>query len=279
LKAATGEAAILSDGSVIETKTLVSTVPASTHPLIEALALPKTKNGRVEVDATLAVKGHDNIWALGDGTAAQHATRQAQTLAGNILAKLRGGVTQPFAFEGLGKMGSLGHRSAVAEILGVPISGFAAWFLWRTIYLAKLPGWGRRLKVAVSWTLDLFLPPELVQLKLDTSAGVVQEHFEPGQEVFRQGDVGDRVYIILSGSVEIVRDQRRVAVLGRGEFFGETALLLQARRNATVRCIEAMDVLAMPKREFGILSASLPELRRSFEQKSQERSAAGAPAQ
>jgi NADH dehydrogenase len=283
LKAATGEAAILSDGTVIETKTLVSTVPASPHPVIEGLALPKNKSGRVEVDAMLAVQGIDNVWALGDcavvpapggGFApptAQHATRQAATAAGNVVAKLRGGVLKPFAFAGLGKMGSLGHQSAVAEIVGVPISGFFAWFLWRTIYLMKIPGWGRRLKIAVSWTLDLILPPELVQLKLASSVGVTQEHFEPGQEVFHQGDVGDRIYIVLSGKVEIVRDDRLVATLGRGEFFGETALLQQAQRNATVRCLEPADLLALPKREFSVLSANLPELRRSFEAKSEER--------
>jgi NADH dehydrogenase len=290
LKAATGEAAILADGTVIETKTLVSTVPASPHPLVEALTLPKSKGGRIEVEATLAVKGRENVWALGDcavvpapngGVApptAQHATRQAQTTAENIVAKLRGGAPKPCAFTGLGKMGSLGHRSAVAEIFGIPISGFPAWFLWRTIYLMKIPGWGRRVKVAASWTLDLFLPPELAALKLASSVGVTQEHFEPGQEVFHQGDVGNRVYIILSGRVEILRDGHRVATLSRGEFFGETALLRQAARNATVRCVEPMDLLALPKREFGVLSANLPELRRSFESKSQERSHEGAAA-
>ncbi len=283
LKAATGEAAILADGTVIETKTLVSTVPASPHPLIEALALPKTKAGRIEVDAMLAVKGLENVWALGDcavvpapagGFApptAQHATRQAATLAGNLVAKLRGEPMKPFSFTGLGKMGSLGHQSAVAEIFGIPVSGFIAWFLWRTIYLMKIPGWGRRVKVAASWTLDLFLPPELVQLKLGSSVGVTQEHFEPGQEVFHQGDVGDRIYIVLAGKVEIVRDGRAIATLGRGEFFGETALLLKTQRNATVRCVEPLDLLALPKREFTVLSANLPELRKSFESKSRER--------
>ena len=287
LQAATGEAAILADGTIVPTKTLVSTVPASPHPLIEALPIPKTKNGRIEVDEMLAVKGHDNVWALGDcavvpapggGLApptAQHATRQARTAAENILARLRGGPLKPFAFTGLGKMGSLGHQSAVAELFGIPISGFPAWFLWRTIYLMKIPGWGRRIKVAASWTLDLFLPPELVQMKLDNSVGVTQEHFEPGQEVFHQGDVGDRIYIILNGKVEVVRDEQRVATLGRGDFFGETALLQQGQRNATVRCLEPMDVLALPKREFSVLSANLPELRRSFEAKSQERGPSG----
>jgi NADH dehydrogenase len=286
LQAATGEAAILGDGTVIDTKTLVSTVPASPHPLLEALRLPKTKNGRIEVEATLGVKGSDHLWALGDcavvpappgegsGFApptAQHATRQAKTLAENVVARLRGGTLKPFAFKGLGKMGSLGHRSAVAEVFGVPISGFLAWFLWRTIYLMKVPGWGRRIKIAASWTLDLFLPAELVQLKLGGSVGVTQEHFEPGQEIFHQGDVGDRVYIILSGRADVLRDERRIATLGRGEYFGEMALLQQATRNATVRCTEPMDVLALPKREFSVLSANLPELKRSFETKSHER--------
>jgi NADH dehydrogenase len=283
LKAATGEAAILGDGTALDTKTLVSTVPASPHPLVEALALPKTKNGRIDVEATLSVKGSDHLWALGDcamvpapdgGFApptAQHATRQASAVAANIVARMRGGVLKPFAFTGLGKMGSLGHQSAVAEVFGVPISGFLAWFLWRTIYLMKVPGWGRRLKVAASWTLDLFLPPEIVQLNLGSSVGVTQEHFEPGQEIFHQGDIGDRVYIVLCGKADVLRDDRRLATLERGDYFGEMALLNQAMRNATVRCTEPMDVLALPKREFTVLSANLPELRRSFETKSRER--------
>jgi NADH dehydrogenase len=229
------------------------------------------------------VKGSDHLWALGDcavvpapegGFApptAQHATRQAKTAAENIVARLRGGSLKPFAFKGLGKMGSLGHRSAVAEVFGVPISGFLAWFLWRTIYLMKVPGWGRRIKIAASWTLDLFLPAELVQLKLGSSVGVTQEHFEPGQEIFHEGDVGDRVYIVLNGKADVLRDERKIATLARGDYFGEMALLHQATRNATVRCAEPMDVLALPKREFSVLSANLPELRRSFETKSQER--------
>jgi NADH dehydrogenase len=283
LQAATGEAAILGDGTVIETHTLVSTVPSSSHPLIEALSIPKARNGRIEVEATLAVKGSDHLWALGDcalvpapegGFApptAQHATRQATTVARNIVARMHGKPLVPFAFKGLGKLGSLGHQSAVAEVFGVPVSGFMAWFLWRTIYLMKVPGWGRRVKIAASWTLDLFLPAELVQLKLGGSVGVTQEHFEPGQDIFHQGDVGDRVYIILSGKAEVLRDDRPIAALGRGEYFGEMALLQRVTRNATVRCVEPMDVLALPKREFSVLSANLPELRRSFETKSQER--------
>jgi NADH dehydrogenase len=281
LEAATGEEAVLAGGERIPTRTLVSTVPSSPHPLVEALGLPKTKNGRLIVDRFLRIDGHEDVWALGDCAqvpapeggfsppTAQHAIRQAKSAAHNIVAAIRGGEPAAFAFAGLGKMGSLGHRSAVAEILGLHVSGFLAWWLWRTIYLMKMPGWGRRLKVASSWTLDLLLPPELVELKLAGSMGVAQEHFEPGQEVFHQGDLGDRMYIVLSGSAEVTRREGarevRLAEIGPGEYFGEMALLNKTTRGATVRCRSAMNALSLPKREFGVLAAHVPELRSSLD--------------
>jgi NADH dehydrogenase len=289
LASATGHAAILAGGESIPTRTLVSTVPAFPHPLIESLSLPKAKNGRVLTDPQLRVSGLENVWAVGDcarianpdGTVvpptAQHATRQAEVAAHNILGAIRGsGTPRVFDFGGLGKMGSLGHHSAVAEILGVKLSGFVAWWLWRTIYLMKMPGWGRRLKIASSWTLDLVLPPELVELRLAGSQGIGQEHYEPGQDVFRQGELGDRLYIILSGSAEVRRregedPEKVLARLGPGQCFGEMALVNMATRNATVRCTQAMDVLSLPKKEFAALAANLPDLRRSFERLAAER--------
>jgi NADH dehydrogenase len=172
-------------------------------------------------------------------------------------------------------MGSLGHRSAVAEIMGVRVSGFVAWWLWRTIYLMKMPGWGRRLKVATSWTLDLFLPPEIVNLRLEGSRGVTREHFEAGDDVFRQGDLGDRLYIIVKGAVDVVREDERgetvLARLGPGEYFGEMALLQRTTRNATVRAAETTDLLSLPQGEFSVLAAHLPELRRGFERVAEQR--------
>jgi NADH dehydrogenase len=288
LEAATAEAAILKSGERIETRTLVSTVPSSPHPILEALGLPKGKNGRLEVDRGLRVAGHANIWAVGDCAfartpagqpvppTAQHATRQAEVVAHNIVAGLRAGTPRDFTFEGLGKMGSLGHRSAVAEILGLKLSGFLAWFIWRTIYLLKLPGWGRRFKIATAWTLDLILPPDLVQLRLGSLQGISREHFEPGEAVFHQGDLGDRLYILLGGEAEVVREEpgsepQVVARLGPGEFFGEMALLKGSSRTATIRCIKAIDALSLPKREFGLLTTHLAGLRQSFEKTADRR--------
>jgi NADH dehydrogenase len=288
LQAATGDAAILADGTRIPTRTLISTVPSSPHPIIESLDLPRDKAGRLTANSFLEVDGAENVWVLGDcalvplaGGAsnspptAQHAIRQARVAAHNIAAVIRGGNRRSFDFKDLGKMGALGHRSAVAEIMGVPVSGFVAWLMWRAIYLMKLPGWGRRLKVAASWALDVLLPTELAQLKLNDSPRATREHFEPGQEVFCQGDLGDRVYIITSGKAEVVREhggQRvRLAELGAGEYFGEMAVINNTTRNATVRCVEAMNVISLPKREFLMVTTSLPEAKRRFEEVVQQR--------
>lgn len=281
LTAATGDEAILEDGTRIPTKTLISTVPSSPNPLLDLIDLPKER-GRLLVDETLRVKGTDNIWALGDCAlvplpdgkfsppTAQFAIRQGKTVAENIVATIRGSAPKSFRFTEQGRLAALGHRTAVAQVFGVNISGALAWFMWRTIYLMKLPGWGRRLKVAASWTFDLFLPPELVQLRLTNSTGVAHEHFEPGQEVFRQGDLGDRIYIIAQGEAEVIRQDRgrelTLAQLGPGEYFGEMALLNQTTRNATVRCVTPLDVLSIHKREFSVLAANLPAMRSSFEQ-------------
>jgi NADH dehydrogenase len=251
--------------------------------LIETLSLPKSGNGRIVVTSQLQVEGSEDVWALGDCAlvpnpdgrsfappTAQHAIREANTVADNIAASIAGTSQREFSFGGLGKMGSLGRRSAVAELFGFRISGFPAWWLWRTIYLAKLPGWARRLKVATSWTLDLFLQPELVQLRAAVAGGLRHEHFEPGQTVFHQGDVGDSIFVIVDGAAEVLREEAghsaRIACLGAGEVFGEMALLGRSERNATVRCLEPMRVLRLPRRDFSLLDASLPALRRSFEQ-------------
>jgi NADH:ubiquinone reductase (H+-translocating) len=296
LEAATSEAAVLAGGERIATRTLVSTVPASPHPVIEALAVPKTRNGKIEVDSHLQVKEHPGIWALGDCAfligadgqpappTAQHATREAATLAANLVAALRGGTPQTFGFRGLGKMCSLGNRSAVAEIGGVKLSGFVAWFMWRTIYLMKLPSWSRRIKVAASWTLDLILPPDLIQLQLQRGSGITRAHFEPGQLVMRQGDLGDRMYIIIAGEAEIVHtaegEQERVlAKVGAGEYLGEVALLKQSRRNASVRCVSPMDVLSVPKREFALLTEHVDDLWLSVQRRAEEHARPASPSE
>ena len=115
------------------------------------------------------------VWALGDCASAttkagnkvpptaQHAIREAKTVAHNIAAAIQGGASSEFDFEGLGKLGSLGHFSAVAEIMGIRVSGLPAWFLWRSIYLMKMPGFSQKVRIALDWLVAILFAPDLVQ--------------------------------------------------------------------------------------------------------------------
>lgn len=282
LASASPDCAILADGTRIETRTLVSTVPSSPHPLLETLQLPKER-GKVLCDGTMQVLESDHIWAAGDCAlipstgdekfcppTAQHAVRQAEMLAHNIVARIDNRPRKIFNFGGLGKMGALGSRCAVAELGGgIRLSGILAWFMWRTVYWWKLPGLDRKIKLGASWALDFLLPPDTVQLKTGGSKGVSQIHYEPGDEVFHQGDLGDALYIIIDGQVEVVAHDdtgdRVICQLSGGEFFGELALLQHRPRSASVRCTQPTTLLALPKADFQALAMSLPQLRKDFD--------------
>src|SRR5262249_20128552 len=124
------------------------------------------------------VKDRPGVWALGDCAAipdaltgkpcpptAQYALRQGRRVAENIAASVRGEALQTFRYKPLGLLAGLGRRCAVAEMGGLKFSGFPAWWLWRTIYLLKLPGFERKLRVAIDWTLDLFFPRDIIYLR------------------------------------------------------------------------------------------------------------------
>jgi NADH dehydrogenase len=174
----TGDSVRLSDGQELLADTLVWAAGTAPSPILGRLGLPRTKSGKIEVDATMAVSGHPGVWAVGDSAAipdvvtgglcpptAQYALRQGKRLAHNIAAVLEGREAEPFEYKALGVLAGLGRRSAVAEILGFKFSGFVAWWLWRTIYLMKLPGFERKLRVAIDWTLDLVFPRDIVYLR------------------------------------------------------------------------------------------------------------------
>ena len=289
LAAATSEKAIFKSGLEVPTKTIVSTVPSTVAPVLQTLECAKDK-GRLLVNSFLELQGFEGtVWALGDCSSAktkagnpvpptaQHAIREAKTVACNITAAIRGGTRSEFAFEGLGKLGSLGHFSAVAEILGIRISGFPAWFLWRTIYLFKFPGFSQKVRIGLDWLTALLFPPDLVQLKMLRESPIRRQHFEPGEVVFNQGDFGDSVYVIEKGTCEVIREQdgqrRHLADLGGGDYFGEMAVLADVSRNATIRATTPLDVLLIPKDDFSTLKNAVPAFGDVFKELAKARSA------
>ena len=172
----------LSDGE-IPAQTLVWTAGTSPNPLLRNLPVQRDKRGAVIVETTLAIKDHPGVWALGDCAAvvdgvtgkpcpptAQFAIREAPVLAKNIRASLEGGPLHPFHFNSLGALCVVGHQTACAE-LSMPFartksmrfSGLLAWALWRGIYLSKLPGSERKIRVLMDWTVELFFPRDIVQ--------------------------------------------------------------------------------------------------------------------
>lgn len=283
LAGATAESALLEGGERIPTRTLVSTVPAAPNPLVSALPCRKER-GRIVVDSFLEVPDYPGVWAIGDcawvidsGTGqpcpptAQHAIRQAACVARNIVASLRGEPKKAFAFQALGKLAALGHHSAVAEVFGVKLSGFLAWLLWRMVYLMKMPGFERKVRVATDWFLDLLLPFDIVQLKTDKTPGFGREHFEAKEIIFRQGDRGDRLYIIVDGEVEVVKEaeggaEEVLARLGPGECFGEMALVSEGARMATARSATPVNLLTVDRTGFHALFSHHPPLRQFFQQ-------------
>jgi NADH dehydrogenase len=191
----------LSDGETVCTNTLVWTAGTTPNPLLEPLPCAKDR-GRIIANEFLEVPGWPGVWALGDCASitdkktgrpypptAQHALRQGKVLGRNILAAINGEAKTPFVFSTLGQLAAIGRRTGVAKILGFKFSGFIAWWLWRTIYLSKLPRLQKKFRVTLDWTLDLVFSKDLVQfmpLRTDRRSSGSEEIY-PSAPVLRPG--------------------------------------------------------------------------------------------
>ncbi|WP_454854995.1 NAD(P)/FAD-dependent oxidoreductase [Promicromonospora soli] len=170
---ATVDSVLLADGERIPTTTFVWTAGNRPAPLATGLS---DAGGPLSTDPQLRVAGFDGLWAVGDCAripdpardgaycppTAQHAIREGGVVAANIAASIAGREPGAFRFRTLGVLVALGHRTAAGEVRGVRFSGLAAWLLWRGVYLAKLPGVEKRVRVLFDWLLDLAFPRDIV---------------------------------------------------------------------------------------------------------------------
>jgi NADH dehydrogenase len=169
----------------IEAETIILAAGIVPNPVVAGLPVDKDRRGHVVVDGTMRCPSHPEVWALGDCACvpapdgkpypnlAQHALREAKVLARNIAGVFDGKPAQPFVYDTLGMMGSLGHSKAFGQLLGVRVRGVLAWFVRRIYYLLQMPGWGRRLRILIDWTFALLFRPDIVKISLDSEAALL----------------------------------------------------------------------------------------------------------
>jgi NADH:ubiquinone reductase (H+-translocating) len=171
--------ASLSTGETIPCRTVCWTAGVKPPPVLRELGLPLDGGGRIEVDRTLRVKGRENVWAIGDAAAvpdpahgyarpspptAQHAIRQGRLAGENVAAVLGHGKVKPFRYKTLGVFVDMGRHKAVANMAGLKLRGFPAWWAARTYHLAMMPGAGRKLRLVTDWTVGLFFGRDASEL-------------------------------------------------------------------------------------------------------------------
>jgi NADH:quinone reductase (non-electrogenic) len=174
---------ILAGGEALAAHCLIWCAGIQPNPLLRTLPLALDPRGYLPCEADLRVKGLENVWAIGDcavipdpggrpyPATAQHAVREGTHLAENLARLLAGRPTRPFVYSSLGELVPLGCRTAVARVFGFKLSGFPAYFLWRSYYWLRMPGWARKFRVALDWTADLFFSRDYVQLGVHHGAG------------------------------------------------------------------------------------------------------------
>ncbi len=168
----------LASGKSLHAHTTIWCAGIAPNPLLEHLPLPKDERGYLITNSDLCIPGHDNIWAIGDcavnpdadgepyPATAQHAVRQAGHAAADIARVLSGRSRRPCHIASRGSLAAIGCRTGVAKIFGVKLSGFFAWWLYRTVYLLKMPGLARKVRLTLDWTLDLLFPRDHVQFEV-----------------------------------------------------------------------------------------------------------------
>jgi NADH dehydrogenase len=277
--AATHEGIELNNGKMVTGATVVCTIGTSISPLIQHLDVPKER-GRIRTAPEIRIEGQTNAWAIGDcalivnsfdnkpsAPTGQFAERQGRQAALNLVRVLKGEPTRPFRFKALGQLCSIGGYSAVAEMFGMQVSGFLAWFLWRGVYLFKLPTWSRRIKVALDWAWDLLFPRDLSFLNTDSAQQVSHAYFRPGDFIQRQGEPARFFSVIEEGEVEILKaaepntEPKLVAVLGKGDFFGEAALLGNRPHETSIRARTAVRLRQAGSALFSQIAGTFAPLR------------------
>ena len=285
IASATATDVYLDDGTRIETGTLVTTVGNGPRTFSKNLGL-ELQRGKIAVDQFLRVPSCKNVWCVGDAAliplapndsgetryappTAQYAVREARVVAKNIVASRESKRLQSFAYQPKGSLVSLGNYKAVAELFGFRLSGVLAWVMWRGLYIGMLPGFSTRLRVALNWLFDYFLPRSIVQIANNPGVATTYRRYAKGDVICRPGQIIDGLYTVISGGMEsripnIGKEEDFVRVFGPGDHWGERSLADETAAKGTLTATEDTRVLILQRSDFQNLSAAFPPLSEYF---------------
>jgi NADH:quinone reductase (non-electrogenic) len=169
----------LNDGTSFDAGTVIWTAGGKANPLLSDTDLPVDERARLCAESSLKITGLEQAWTAGDVAAvpdlagppgatcaptAQHAVRQSRRLANNIVLELRGKTPRPYRHRSVGAVASLGLYKGVAEIYGVKLRGFPAWFTHRSYHMAQIPTLNRKVRIVAEWTVALLFRREIAAL-------------------------------------------------------------------------------------------------------------------
>ena len=267
---------VFAGGEFIESHTVVTTIGNSPNPVVQELArelkleMPK---GRLTVEPTMRVPGYPNLWAIGDCAGvpwndrgevklapptAQLALREGRQLAANLISLDRKRPLRPFTYRYLGQLATIGEHEAVAEILGFHFRGFLAWWLWRTIYLAKLPGTLRKLRVMIDWTVELIFPPDISVLLPPPDEVMRAIHLEGGEGLFDQGSLARAVFYVRKGAIKLSASASRPErTVSAGEVIDRDEADENGLWTCTAHATETSDVIVFRGRAYALMKEEL----------------------
>jgi NADH:quinone reductase (non-electrogenic) len=268
LHAATANEAVLTSGERIPTCSIITCTGMKCSPLLDEFACQRDARGRLVTDQFCRVPRLINVWAGGDCAAVPHADggtcpplahyaqKAGSNIGTNILRSTASKPLKPYSFNGLGEACTLGHRSAIAHMKGIPACGYLAWIGWRFIVLTMfVPSWTRRVRLMFDWWLTLILGRDAVNPRIEERGAISNVLYEPGQIIVGAGETRRYHYLIESGQVDVVGSDGDsevvLSALNSGDYFGDdcppfTQRLIRARTRVRLLAIdsEAADALS-----------------------------------
>lgn len=269
------------NGETIATNTVVSTIGSAPNPIVVDLCRQlgiAVERGRVAVTPTLQVPGHETLWVAGDCAAvpwqdgdemkiapptAQFALRQGKVAGKNVAGVLRGAAPEIFKYRYMGQLATIGKRQAVAEVMGFHFRGFIAWWMWRTIYLGKLPGLARKLRVVIDWTFDLIFSRDISVLSPPPEEPLRSIHLEKGEVLFERGHPLRGVFFVKAGKLTLERPGEPARVLGPGAVLDQTETAPDNTWTCSARAAESSDLVVFRGRALALLQTDLKLVPRS----------------